>query len=371
MRISANVALQMLRSRTRLLRRDAAHVTTPSGLESDSPEARKLKAEEAELLRREVSGLPENLRESIVLRFFAELDYADVAAALSCSPDAAKKRVRRALDLLRARLAVVGLTLTVPDLLAHFTAEGTAHAASVSASQLALWNGVLNNSAGPALTGALPVAGVSFALQLGGIAAALLLAGATTPFVPHLHPNVAPETQVLKTGSSPNCATVPIFICIGAQRSLDARAHHALRRALPPLLAIRNRRRQRTAGVNVCFPAWLGSELNFTYVTAHGTAQELLERYAKDAGLELQCLQDTAYLWRATDDATPGKLPQAHTIRSANPQRSALGSRTTGRSAHWSAAARRSERSRTRGACVDGECFVSVSSRDLRRRRQQ
>lgn len=55
-------------------------------------------------------------REALVLRFFQQQSFAEVGAALRVSEEAARKRVDRALEKLRARLARLGITSTATAL---------------------------------------------------------------------------------------------------------------------------------------------------------------------------------------------------------------------------------------------------------------
>lgn len=56
--------------------------------------------EELAVIRQMVSNLPEELREAIVLRYFQNLKYADIASILKISPSLAKYRVKRGLEQL-------------------------------------------------------------------------------------------------------------------------------------------------------------------------------------------------------------------------------------------------------------------------------
>ncbi len=55
----------------------------------------------------QVAELPPKQREAIGLRFAADLDYADVARALECSPEAARRSVHEGLKRLRSNPALV------------------------------------------------------------------------------------------------------------------------------------------------------------------------------------------------------------------------------------------------------------------------
>ena len=56
-------------------------------------------------LWREVRALPDGQRGAIMLRFVADLPYADIASALGCSVEAARQRVREGLRKLKERIA--------------------------------------------------------------------------------------------------------------------------------------------------------------------------------------------------------------------------------------------------------------------------
>ena len=197
MRIAANVSLRMLRGKIRAERRDARAGERAEKAETATPEVRALQQENAELLRRAVADLPEALRESIVLRFFSDLNYAELAAALTCSPDAAKMRVQRGLAWLRQRLAVLGVVLSLGELTAHLTGHAAAHAAgagtALTAAQKAAWTALLKSSAAPAFSSAVPVAAVTLATKIFVSAAALIMA-ALVLFVayPHFAQKAAP-----------------------------------------------------------------------------------------------------------------------------------------------------------------------------------
>lgn len=55
-------------------------------------------------LRRVLDELPGELREAVTLRVVEEMDYAQAAAALGEHPDTVRKRVYRALEILRRRI---------------------------------------------------------------------------------------------------------------------------------------------------------------------------------------------------------------------------------------------------------------------------
>lgn len=56
--------------------------------------------EELAVVRQMVDGLPEELREAVVLRYFQNLKYAEIASILKISPSLAKYRVKKGLEQL-------------------------------------------------------------------------------------------------------------------------------------------------------------------------------------------------------------------------------------------------------------------------------
>ena len=56
--------------------------------------------EELAVVREMVSGLPEEFREAVVLRYFQSLKYTDIASILRISPSVAKYRVKKGLEQL-------------------------------------------------------------------------------------------------------------------------------------------------------------------------------------------------------------------------------------------------------------------------------
>ena len=63
-------------------------------------------ADGAEDLWARVSGLPPKQRYAVALRFAADLDYADIAVALECSAEAARRSVHEGLKRLREDPAI-------------------------------------------------------------------------------------------------------------------------------------------------------------------------------------------------------------------------------------------------------------------------
>jgi RNA polymerase sigma-70 factor (ECF subfamily) len=196
MRIATCTALNMLRSRARERRREerVVQATARNGeTATASPAARHLREEEAECLRREVAGLPGELRETIILHFYGGLDYRALSLALSCSAEAARKRVQRGLERLRTRLALLGLVFTMGELtsgLSGQTAQAAEAAAgglasglgagaeALDAAHLAAWKALLGSPLAPKLAGIVSLGGMSIMAKISLSLAAVALAGA-------------------------------------------------------------------------------------------------------------------------------------------------------------------------------------------------
>lgn len=122
-RTTVHVAIDLWRSETRRRTREqhsAAMQPTPA---EDTP----LWSEVAPQLDEALDQLTDEDREAVLLRFFAQKRMREVGQALGVSEDAAKMRVSRAIDRLRTRLAVRGVTCT-GAVLASFLAERSVEA---------------------------------------------------------------------------------------------------------------------------------------------------------------------------------------------------------------------------------------------------
>jgi RNA polymerase sigma factor (sigma-70 family) len=224
MRIATNISLRMGRGRIRSQKREELGAKQALKMDVNCPESKSLRGEQAEILKREVADLPETLREPILLRFYAEMDYPELGRALDCSPDAAKKRVQRGLERLRVRLALLGLALTFGDLSTQLFGNASAHAAEAGGAigaagvagaaaagtaagaggmnatlQLA-WGGLLNSSSVPALASAIPAGGLSLMAKISLGVAALVLVGTSVAVVQH---SKAAEKQPAPTVAAP------------------------------------------------------------------------------------------------------------------------------------------------------------------------
>jgi RNA polymerase sigma-70 factor (ECF subfamily) len=114
LRIAANEALNELRTR----RRDATHtvrgVEAESALEqvSGDPDPGEIvsRRERGAAIRDAVNRLPESQRETVVLRYFADLAYADIAALTQQSVNNVGVTLLRARERLRRDLETRGVT---------------------------------------------------------------------------------------------------------------------------------------------------------------------------------------------------------------------------------------------------------------------
>lgn len=124
-------------------------------------------------------SLGERDREAVLLRFFEGRPFAEVGAKLAVSEDAARVRVDRALEKLRATLARHGVTSTAAALSVALAAQaGAAVPAGLAAT---VTSGALVSGAAPALILTLMnLSKIKVVLVLGAVAA-----GATTVMVQH------------------------------------------------------------------------------------------------------------------------------------------------------------------------------------------
>jgi RNA polymerase sigma-70 factor, ECF subfamily len=102
-RVAVNLAKNHLRDETRFTRAPLDAIgATPADDRNSEP---LLRAERALRLRREVLRLPQRQREVLTLRIDAELPFAEIAAALGITENAAKVTFHHASRRLRERLA--------------------------------------------------------------------------------------------------------------------------------------------------------------------------------------------------------------------------------------------------------------------------
>ena len=84
-------------------------VSTIASDSSSNPSVATLKAEQAEQVRQAVESLPEKQKATLVLAYYQQLSYREVALALDCSIGTVKTQMYRALKTLAQKLPEVEL----------------------------------------------------------------------------------------------------------------------------------------------------------------------------------------------------------------------------------------------------------------------
>ncbi|MGD2094326.1 MAG: sigma-70 family RNA polymerase sigma factor [Phycisphaerales bacterium] len=72
-----------------------------------SPDERLDRIELVEKVRQAISRLPAKQAKAIVMRYFEQQDYENIASQLSCSPAGARSHVSKAVATLKSRLAIL------------------------------------------------------------------------------------------------------------------------------------------------------------------------------------------------------------------------------------------------------------------------
>lgn len=109
-RITTNVALNHFRDERRhqqnlsLDVQDAAHVRRETSDRAPLVEDRLVREVVAEQIRRAVRGLPPKQRAAVIMHKYEEMDYAQIATVIGCTPSAVKALMFRAYETLRMRL---------------------------------------------------------------------------------------------------------------------------------------------------------------------------------------------------------------------------------------------------------------------------
>jgi len=119
-RIATRIAIDSLRRRSRLRiislnqKSDCADIDRQelgaAALADDSyePSGEAIKAEQAEQVRQAVQSLPAKQRATLVLAYYQQLSFAEVAEVLDCSIGTVKTQMYRALRTLAERLPNIG-----------------------------------------------------------------------------------------------------------------------------------------------------------------------------------------------------------------------------------------------------------------------
>jgi RNA polymerase sigma factor (sigma-70 family) len=98
-----NGALDQLRRRTRRQARELEHVERSASPAVD-PSLRSAQAEEVERLLRQVSRLPDDLKETLSLRAWGEMTFEEIANLQNVTKSTAQARFNQALEQLRREL---------------------------------------------------------------------------------------------------------------------------------------------------------------------------------------------------------------------------------------------------------------------------
>lgn len=111
-RIVRNVALSHLKARDWLvLPLEGDFLVAARTLQEDSPELAALASSRAEVVRQAVSGLPDRYRRVLVLRYWHDLSYDEIAEVTKQSMSAVKTQIHRAKAMLGDVLRISELGL--------------------------------------------------------------------------------------------------------------------------------------------------------------------------------------------------------------------------------------------------------------------
>lgn len=102
-RLTTNAAIDLMRREKR--HRTASEEDVPElADETDSPQQQVERTEQRETVQKALSSLSEEYREVLLLRYMQELDYTEIAAALSLPAGTVKSRLNRAKAALKKAL---------------------------------------------------------------------------------------------------------------------------------------------------------------------------------------------------------------------------------------------------------------------------
>jgi RNA polymerase sigma factor (sigma-70 family) len=191
--------------------------------ESQAAALKPLVSEESDLQWHQLAPMLDELvgrlsrpdREAILLRYYRDLSFAEVAAQLGTTPDAARKRVERAIEKLRTLAEGRGQTITAaalpallaahvrvvppPGLVATATVTATAHAGSALAA-----------STGGIVKGAiLAMSTTKLLLAAGAVVVVLMVIGGTASVTAWIVDNHAKPDVMVVSQSMPNVQVGP------------------------------------------------------------------------------------------------------------------------------------------------------------------
>ena len=170
LRIAANTALMVLRKRRR---GERGVIMAHTKADQEGPGAAAHRSQVLDRIHHELGALPELLRSAVVMRYFANLNYEEMAAELRCPVGTAKARVSRGIERLRGRLAAGGLVLATGALNELMAPASVANSA-LDASRSARWKQLLNTKRIASLH-ALPAKGLTLMAKLSIAGAGILL----------------------------------------------------------------------------------------------------------------------------------------------------------------------------------------------------
>jgi RNA polymerase sigma-70 factor, ECF subfamily len=110
-RIATHLALNQIRDRKNERNQDSLDEETPEGLARQvadrGPSVEQSMVQQARFqeVRDAISNLPDKQRAAVMMHKYEELEYSQIAGALSCSESAVKSLLFRAYETLRGRLA--------------------------------------------------------------------------------------------------------------------------------------------------------------------------------------------------------------------------------------------------------------------------
>lgn len=121
--VSANTALQILRSERRLQCRQQGYgMSIAPQTQPEGSESALIDREQVELLRSAIAELPAGMRIAVVMHHLEELPFADIGAAMRCPESTARSLAHRGIRRLRDRLTRVKGHVAPPTLGAAFAA---------------------------------------------------------------------------------------------------------------------------------------------------------------------------------------------------------------------------------------------------------
>lgn len=195
-RLTVNCALALRRADRRRHQRESQHAEMVMRDRSQSEDPR------AEQLAQALAELSERERQVLLLRHVEGLDHHGLAAALGVNATVARKRLSRAHELLRGRLAKLSCATSVLLLAAKLDAVGSA---SLSPAPTLLWVKAATSGTAPTLaTSAALIPGGMSVMSLATLIAVLVLAASiavgamvaiASPAPPHPPAEAKPHTK--------------------------------------------------------------------------------------------------------------------------------------------------------------------------------